>query len=197
MAINPSNFHKDNVIDTCSIWNVLSSKLLYVTSQTAGCKFCCTYFVYYECLDKPRKNPKQEEKELQNIFRQEYKRGNFQYQHLTIEDLQDVEILQKRMNVDKGELASIAYAKKVGKAFLTDDQGARKLAAQVMGSKMVQTTPHLLGWLLFISYLGDSDLHLIISEHQKFDRNLKKHFVDAYKIVLDYKLKAFNTKITE
>jgi len=101
------------------------------------------------------------------------------------------------MNLDKGELASIACAKKMGKAFLTDDQKARKLAAQFIASKMVQTTPHLLGWLLFISYLGDSDLHIIIDEHKKFERPLEKYFLEVYKIVLDYKLKALGSIINE
>jgi predicted nucleic acid-binding protein len=200
MAIDPSNFHKNNVIDTCAIWNLLSSKLLYTTSQKAGCQFCFTYFVYYECLHKPRKDPKPEEIELQDRFRHEYNnRNNNQWQchHLTIEDLQDVEVLQKRMNIDKGELASITYAKKTGKAFLTDDQKARELAAQFITAKMVQTTPHLLSWLLFISYLSDSDLQPIIKEHKYFYRPLEKYFSKVYRMVLDYKLKAFSNTTTE
>ncbi|MEH1869449.1 MAG: hypothetical protein V7K69_31240 [Nostoc sp.] len=197
MGIDPSNFHKYNVIDTCAIWNILSSKLLYITANNAGCLFCCTYFVYYECLYKPRKNPKQAEIELQNRFRQEYENGKFKYYHLTIEDLQDVEVLQVRKKKDKGELASIVFAKKTRQAFITDDRGARIEAAKSMDSKMVQTTPHLLAWLIFINYLSDSDLQSIIREHKKSDRPLEKHFLDAYKIVLEYRLIALSPKITE
>ncbi len=197
MGIDPSNFYKYNVIDTCAIWNILSSKLLYTTANNAGCLFCCTYFVYYECLYKPRKNPKQAEIELQNRFRQEYENGKFKYYHLTIEDLQDVEVLQVRKKKDKGELASIAFAKKTRQAFITDDRGARIEAAKSMDSKMVQTTPHLLAWLIFINYLSDSDLQSIIGEHKKSDRPLEKHFLDAYKIVLEYRLIALSPKITE
>ncbi|MDZ8064453.1 MAG: hypothetical protein RMY64_02265 [Nostoc sp. DedQUE08] len=197
MVIDPSNFHKYNVIDTCAIWNILSSKLLYTTANNAGCVFSCTYFVYYECLHKPRKNPKPAEIELQNRFRQEYENGKFKYYHLTIEDLQDVEILQARKKKDKGELASIAFAKKTRQAFLTDDRGAKKLAAQTINSKMIQTTPHLLAWLIFVNYLSDSDLQPIISEHKKSERPLEEHFLNAYQIVLDYRLKAFNPQITE
>ncbi|MEH2338045.1 hypothetical protein [Nostoc sp.] len=197
MGIDPSNFHKYNVIDTCAIWNILSSKLLYTTANNAGCLFCCTYFFYYECLYKPRANPKQAEIELQNRFRQKYENGKFKYYHLTIEDLQDVEVLQVRKKKDKGELASIAFAKKTRQAFLTDDRGARIEAAKSMNSKMVQTTPHLLAWLIFINYLSDSDLQPIIDEHKKSDRHLEKHFLDAYKIVLEYRLIALNPKITE
>ncbi|MDF5724128.1 MAG: XRE family transcriptional regulator, partial [Rhizonema sp. PD37] len=71
----------------------------------------------------------------------------------------DVEILQKRMNLSKGELTSIVFAKKTRQAFLTDDQKARKLASKVMQSDQVQTMPHLLGWLFFVSYLNDNDFH--------------------------------------
>jgi predicted nucleic acid-binding protein len=188
MVIDPSNFHKYNVIDTCAIWNILSSKLLYTTANNAGCLFCCTYFVYYECLNKPRKNPKQAEIELQNRFRQEYENGKFKYYHLTIEDLQDVEVLQVRKKKDKGELASIAFAKKTRQAFLTDDTGAKKLAAQSMNGKMVQNTPHLLAWLIFVNYLSDSDLQPIIDEHKKYNRHLEEKFLNAYKIVLEYRL---------
>lgn len=197
MGIDPSNFHKYNVIDTCAIWNILSSKLLYTTANNAECLFCCTYFVYYECLYKPRKNPKQAEIELQNRFRQEYENGKFKYYHLTIEDLQDVEVLQVRKKKDKGELASIAFAKKTRQAFITDDRGARIEAAKSMDSKMVQTTPHLLAWLIFINYLSDRDLQSIIGEHKQSDRPLEKHFLDAYKIVLEYRLIALSPKITE
>ncbi|HEY9802888.1 MAG TPA: hypothetical protein V6D25_21170 [Leptolyngbyaceae cyanobacterium] len=193
MAINPSSFHKLNVIDTCAIWNLLSSNLLYITANQAGCLFCCTYFVYYECLQKPRKNPKQVERELQNRFRQEYERGKFKYYHLTIEDLQDIDVIHERKKVDKGELASIAFAKKTRQALLTDDQGARKLAGRVITSQMVQTTPHLLGWLLFISYLNDNDLQKIIKEHKEVERPLEKYFLEVYHMVLNYRLKGINT----
>ncbi|GAX38635.1 hypothetical protein [Nodularia sp. NIES-3585] len=96
---------------------------------------------------------------------------------------------------ERYKLEFIAFAKKTRQAFLTDDQGARKLAAQVMPSNMVQTTPHLLGWLLFISYLNDNDLQKIISEHQKFHRPLKKYFLEVYTMVLEYKLKAFTNSV--
>lgn len=189
MAVNPSKFHQFNVIDTCAIWNILSSRLLYETANGAKCSFCCTYFVIYECLHKTRKNPKPEEIELQNRFRKEHASGKFKDYHLDIEDLQDVEVLQNKMKIDKGELASIAFAKKTSQAILTDDQGARKLAAQFMHQSMVQTTPHLLGWLLFKSYLSDSDMEHIINEHKKCNRPLEKYFRDIHNKVCDYKLK--------
>src|SRR6266498_1749955 len=93
MAINPSRFHLLNVTDTCAVWHILSSRLLYATANSAGCSFCCTYFVYYECLHKHRKNPSKEDIELQDRFRGECRKGTFPSYHIDIEDLQDVMIL--------------------------------------------------------------------------------------------------------
>lgn len=198
MGIDPSQFRKLNVADTCSIWNILSSQLLYTAAQSAGCLFCCTYFVYYECLYKPRKNPHPEEIELQNRFRQKYQNGKFKDYHLDIEDLQEMALLQKRKNLSKGELASIAFAKKTNQAFLTDDRKAKKLALEVMARDMVQTTPHLLGWLFFINFLSDSDLNPIINEHKRYYRPLASYFTEVYSIALDYRLKLLsNTRDTD
>lgn len=187
MAIDPSHFETLNVADTCSIWNVLSSRLLYVTARSVGCLFCCTEFVYYECLYKARKNLTKEDVELQNRLRKECQNGDFNKQHLDIEDLQDVALLQKRKNLSKGELASIALAKKKRQAFLTDDKKARKLAEEVMEQRMVQTVPHLLGWLYFTNCLGDSDLNRIIEEHEECCRPLASYFKEMYLIALQYR----------
>lgn len=191
MAIDPSQFYKLNVADTCSIWNILSSQRLHTTAQIAGCYFSCTEFVYYECLHKPRKEYKPEDIELKNRLQQAIKEGKFKNYHLDIEDLQEVAILQKRKNLSKGELASIAFAKKTSQAFLTDDQPARKLAEEVMIRQFVQTTPHLLGWLFFTNFLGDSDLKKIIEEHKECKRPLAQYFTDMYNRALDYRSKLY------
>ena len=60
MAIDPSSFLVLNVADTCAVWNVLSSKNLYQASIASGCNFCCTAFVEYECLIRPRKKTRPE-----------------------------------------------------------------------------------------------------------------------------------------
>lgn len=189
MTIDPSQFHKLNVTDTCAIWNILSSKLLYMATKAAGCSFCCTNFVYYECLHKPRKTYTQEDIELQNRLRQAIQNGEFKTCHLELEDLQEIEILQKRKNLGKGELASIAFAKKTSQAFLTDDTKARKLAKEVMARQFVQTTPHLLGWLFFTNFLSDRDLQPIINEHKQHNRPLSQCFTEMYNRALDYRAK--------
>lgn len=187
MTVNPSIFYLHNVADTCSIWNILSSNTLYATASSAGCSLCFTHFVYYECLYKPRKFISTEEEELRQRLREQISNGHIASYPIDIEDLQEIAILEKRKNLSKGELSSIAFAKKTRIAFLTDDQGARKLANQVIDSKMVQTIPHLFGWLFFIRRLNDKDKELIIKEHKRFKRPLSPYFEKIYLTALHYR----------
>lgn len=175
-----------NVTDTCAVWNILSSRLVYSTARSAGCSFCCTYFVHYECLHKPRTNPTKEERELQARFRKECEDGGRSTFHLDIDDLQDVAILQNRNRLSKGELSSIVLALKIRHAFLTDDQKARKLAGQATGQQMVQTTPQLFGWLFFAGLLVDADKGSIIEEHSKLKRQLGQYLEEMYYRALQY-----------
>ena len=188
MTVDPSHFELHNVTDTCAVWNVLSSLIFYTNASSAGCRFCLTYFVYYECLFKPRSNPTQEELDLQDRLRKERSKGAFQSHHLDIEDLQDIIILENSKRLSKGELSSIAFARKTRLAFLTDDQKGRKLAEQVMDRNKVQTTPHLFGWLYFTNRLGDRDKDRIIQEHSQFSRPLAVCFEEMYQEALRCRL---------
>lgn len=188
MAIDPSYFELHNVADTCAVWNVLSSLILYTNASSAGCKFCLTHFVHYECLFKPRRNPAKEELFLQDRLRKEHNKGAFQKYHLDIEDLQDIIILENRKRLSKGELSSIVFARKTRQAFLTDDQKARKLASQVMDRTKVQTTPHLFGWLCFSNRLGDVDKDHVIQEHCQLRRPLAVYFEEMYQEALRCRL---------
>lgn len=188
MAIDPSQFHLHNVTDTCAVWNVLSSRILYSRARDAGCDFCITRFVLYECLHKPRKNESQAELQLQERLQQERDLGRFQDYALEISDLQDVHIMEKRQRLSKGELVSIAFAKKTRQAFLTDDQKARKLGRDELAPKMVQTTPHLFGWLFFTGRLSDGDKEEIIRQHSEFGRPLAPYFEAMYNRALKYRL---------
>jgi hypothetical protein len=188
MAIDPSQFHLHNVTDTCAVWNVLSSRILYSRARDAGCEFCITRFVLYECLHKPRRNESQVERRLQQRLQQERGLGRFQDYALEISDLQDVHIMEKRQRLSKGELVSIAFAKKTRQAFLTDDQKARKLGRDELPPNMVQTTPHLLGWLFFTSRLSDGEKSVILEEHKSFGRPLATHFDQMYQLALHYRL---------
>lgn len=64
MALDPTNFSKAAVADTCSVWNMLSSRKLYQATMDAKLHFCVTPMVLYECLWKPRSSMTQEKDEL-------------------------------------------------------------------------------------------------------------------------------------
>ncbi len=189
MSLDPSQFQKLNVADTCAIWNVLSSWLLYERAKSVGCSFCCTNFVHYECLHKPRKTYSDADRVLQTRLQKALQDGQFKSYHLDLEDLQEVDILQKRKKLGKGELTSIVFAKKTNQAFLTDDKGARNLAEEVMTRRFLQTTPQLVGWLVFTSLLSDYDVNSIINEHKTVEQPLAKYFREMYERALDYRLK--------
>jgi len=180
MALDVSSFNVLVVTDTCAVWNVLSASGVHRTAIAAGCCFSLTSFVLYECLVKPRKSIKDADLELQRRLRTARASAQFQAYSLDVEDLQDVEILERRRKLSKGELSSIAFAKKTRQAFLTDDQGARKLATAVMEPSFVQTTPHLVGWLVFAGRLGDSDIDGIVDEHEGLGRPLAKFLREMY-----------------
>lgn len=176
MPLNPTNFIKFNVTDTCSIWNILSSSVLLNAAKSAKCIFCCTAFVQYECFDKPRKSTTEKERNLQVRLKREQTQGQFSVYHLELEDLLDVEVLQERRNLGKGELSSIAFARRTRQGFLTDDQGARKLARTALPENQVQTTPQLFGWLIYGLFLTDGDKDTVIAQHISYGRPLKEYF---------------------
>lgn len=169
------------------MWHLLSSTLLYSTARSAGCTFCCTRFVEYECLDKPGPRQSRGHEELQRRLREELRQGRISSHSLSLEDLDDIAVLQSRKRLGKGELSSIAFARRIRRALMTDDQKARRLAEKVMDVQMVQTTPHLLGWLVFSSLLADHDKNSIIAEHEAFDGKLRSHFETMYLRALQYR----------
>ena len=180
MSIDPSFFYLHNVTDTCAVWNVLSSRTLYVRSRNAGVVFVFTRFVLYECLYKPRKAVSACDEELRSRLRAAQKELSFVTYPLDITDLQTIELLENRKTLGKGELSSIAFALKTRQAFLTDDQKARKLAREVLQNSVTQTTPHLFGWLFFTSCLTDADKDNIIKEHKEMRRPLAEFFEQMY-----------------
>ncbi len=180
MNIDITKFNKINVIDTCAIDNLLSSATLYRAARTSNCSFCYTKFVEYEMLYKSRKKLDEKSKELQQKLKDETTAKRFECHNLSIDDLQEIEILEQRKRLGGGELSSIAFAKKINQNFMTDDSKARKLGISVLGNKRVQTTPHLVGWLFYNRDLIDSDFSVIISEHQEYNRPLSQYFEEAY-----------------
>ena len=183
MAIDPSKFHPVNVADTCSVWNVLSSARLHSAAKDARCDFCITSFVYYECMVKPRKFLTNADQELRKRLYAEQRTGAFQAHSCSVDDLQDVRVLESRKRLGMGEISSIAFAMKIGHAVLTDDQKARKLA-EAAGHRLVQTTPHLFSWLIFTRRLGDTDVSLVVDQHKTFGGDLAPYLDQAYRLAL-------------
>lgn len=178
MTGNVSQFEPLNVADTCSLWNILASKLLSSTADAAGVKLCSTTFVRYECLHKSGP-PRPERKELQKRLNARIDNGSIQCYPIDIEDLQELEILRNRKRVSVGELSVIIFARKTRQAVLTDDIGAQKLARQELGAALVQSTPHLFAWLYFNSHMNDADKDQIVADLKSFKRSLHPH-LDAY-----------------
>lgn len=190
MAIDPSKFHRSNVADTCSVWNLLSSPTLHTAARDAHCDFCITTFVHYECLIKPRaKPPTDAENELIRRLHREQTQGRFATYSCGIDDLQAIRLLENRKRVGKGELSSIAFAMKINQAVMTDDQKARRLA-QDAGHPLTQTTPHLLSWLIFNGRLADGDKDTVITQHEAMGRPLAPHFRTAYELALQCRVNA-------
>lgn len=188
MTIDISNFHKINVADTCAVWNLLSSAVLYQTAISVGCVFSCTAFVEYECLRKPRKTLTPIDIKLQDALRKEQEKERFLVYHLAIEDLLEIDVLENRRKLGKGELSSIAFAKRTNQAILTDDQKARNSAMSAIETSFVQTTPHLVGWMFYHNFLGDSDKDAIILEHNSHNRPLAKFFEIVWQQACEYRL---------
>ncbi|MCF8098422.1 MAG: hypothetical protein K9K65_11305 [Desulfarculaceae bacterium] len=197
MSIDPSKFQLHNLTDACSVWNLLSSLLLFSRSINGGCNFYCTVYVIYECLYKPRKDPTESDKQLIERLKDQRIKGNFNTYPLSIEDLQDYEILQRRKRLGAGEISSIAYAKKTGLVFLTDDQKARKFAIEILGGDFVQTVPHLVSWLCFSDIISEAEVDIIIAQHTEFRRqrrgNLEAFFIKAKDEALRCRLMAAQT----
>lgn len=181
MAVDVTHFYLYNITDTCSVWNILSSNTLLEAALTAKCYFACTAYVSYECLVKPRKAPTKADGILRARFVRQRSLGRFTEFQLSLEELEDVAILERRQKLGKGELSSIAFARRNRQAVLTDDQKARRLAAEVCDRGMVQTTPQLVGWLFFTAKLLDSDLQTLLKEHLEANRPLGKYFEETYR----------------
>jgi len=188
MNIDITKFSKDNVVDTCSIWNIISCVKFYTITIDIVTQFALTEYVVYEALYKERKSENPLEEKLKIKLRKEIDLKNFKVYNISIADLQEVEILKNRKNLGMGEISSIAFAKKSKNlCFLTDDQNARKFSSDIVKVN-TQTTSHLLGWLFYDGHLLDGDLQDIIDDHNSFNRPLEKYFKEVYEVALSFKL---------
>lgn len=187
MAFDPRYFPNMLVVDTCSVWNMLSSRSLSSAAFSSKRIFCITPMVVYECLYKKRKiTPEADEM----IGRLMVARGNgsFPVQECSLEDLVQVSNMAPS-RLSSGELSCIAMAHKISTvAVMTDERLARSFAEKKL-SLVVETTPRLYGWLHFHQLLSDSDHQNVINEHERYEkRPLTKFFNDTYEMALQYRL---------
>jgi hypothetical protein len=171
-----SSFKLGNCTDTCAVWNVLSSAVLARATFASKCAFAITSYVLYECLHKPRSRIDPSDVELQQRLRREREAGRFTEVSIEIEDVQALAALPLRKRLGHGELSAIAFARRARTAFLSDDRGAQRFAEELLGREAVQTTPQLLGWLVFRGVIVDSQIDVICAEHAAVERKLGKPF---------------------
>lgn len=188
MTIDIAKFNKINVIDSCAIWNVLSCDLFFLRAFEYQCNFIVTGYVEYECLVKARAVPSKMDDEIKTKFRRLLTSGKFSRQTLTIEDIQEVEVMRASKKLGRGELASIAYAKKIGQSVLTDDRKARTYAKEILGSDRAQTTPHLFGHLILKNLITETEVEGIIQDHNACGRPLEKYFRECFLYALQIRL---------
>ncbi len=74
--------------------------------------WCYTSFVEYEVFYKPVKKETPIIIKQRQQLREETRKKRFRCEHLSISDLQEIEILENRKKLGKGELSSIAFARK-------------------------------------------------------------------------------------
>ena len=175
-----STISKFSVIDTCAILNLLSSDRFYNVVISENFQFCYTSFVEYEALYKRVKTVTPEIINQRAKLQLETAKKRFRCERLSIDDLQEVKILESRKKLGKGELSSIAFAKKINLPFMTDDKKAQKLGEDILGKDNVLTSPRVLGWLYFNRILIDSDHKLIIAEHTKNGRKMTNVYNSIY-----------------
>jgi hypothetical protein len=185
---DPSTFHLMVVTDTCSVWNLLSSRRLFEAANSAKIFFCITPMVLFECQNKPRKKVTPAKQELLKRFQAARKGGAFPVQPC---DLDDLEIITREapIGLGSGELSCIAVAYgTMTFGVMTDEKQARRFAEKHL-NLIVETTPRLYGWLHFHRHLLDADHSVVISEHEQFEeRPLTKFFQTMYEAALHHKL---------
>ena len=94
MTIDITSFHKVNIIDSCSIWNILCCNLFYSRALENQCEFSITKYVEYECLYKPRSNESSFDTEIKKRL---HRNINISAVHVTLYRLEDKGYLKSEM----------------------------------------------------------------------------------------------------
>ena len=166
----PERFALVNVTDTCAIWNVVGSATLFKAARKSGLSFIITNTVYYECFVKYKGTaPSPEHEELRIRLREYIHRGDVSRIELTIDDLQELIGVARRLGVDRrlgyGEMACVALARHLRQAVLTDNKRDFRAIGELVDGRL-QTTPRLLGWLYLDGGLTDGEVKDVIEQHR-------------------------------
>ncbi|MDD5456894.1 MAG: hypothetical protein PHV30_07675 [Candidatus Margulisbacteria bacterium] len=186
--INYASFFTINITDSCSIQNIIASNRIFRASLLAKCYFSITRYVEYESIYKKRKSSKSGEQELIKKIQKAISENSIKVCDITIDDLNDRLIADNRKRLGMGEISSIAFAKRTGLGFLTDDKPAKKFALKSLEASKVQSSIHLVGWLFYFRHLVDTDIDLIIREHTYHNRHFGEHYRKAYEKAMQYRL---------
>jgi hypothetical protein len=188
MSFDPACFSRVSIVDTCAVWNMLSSKKLNQAAIQAKLTFCITPVVLYECLQKTRSTVTEQQEFLMTRLRNERAAGRFPVEECSLEDLLTVSA-KAPGKLGSGELSCMATAYRIRSiAVMTDEKLARKYSEEKLGL-LIETTPRLYGYLHYHHHLNDGDHAEVIGEHEKFEkRPLTKFFTEAYHVALRTKL---------
>jgi len=190
MALDPTRFSPASVADTCSVWNMLSSRKFYQAAIDARLHFCITGMVLYECLQKPRSYVSPERTEMMRRLEHARRSGGFPIQPCSLDDLAEIS-RQAPRGLGSGELSCIAVAYRVRSiALMTDEKQARHVASTKFALN-VETSPKLYAWLHYRQHLGAGDHADVISEHERYEaRPLSRFFQEAYEEAMRCRLMA-------
>jgi hypothetical protein len=102
------------------------------------------------------------------MLKRELEHGShFQVVNLTVNDLREIGRLREVRRIGFGELSSIILAAKLRKGFVSDDVKARRLAETQFPEIDTRTIAHLVGWLVFLADLSDSDIGGIVEDSRR------------------------------
>lgn len=168
-----TSFPMVSTVDCCSVWNIICSQTLALAAKLHGHHFILADYVRYECLVKPRSAITPLGAALREKLQGELSSGKFfSVAAVSVEDLREVAAhVGQTKAFHQGEFAALALANKLGNGFITDDQRARSVGERVLGVSRVRTTPHLVGWLVYIGRLTDSDVPQVISDNTEFSES--------------------------
>lgn len=130
---DPDSFLPDNVVDSCSVSNILASPTLTDAAFKSRFTGCITATVEYECLRKPH-GGRPEHQEVQRRLRGLLEDGRIRVHPIGLGELQEIHVLAERRRLGRGELSCLVFAKSVGISVMTDDRKGTKFARRILGA---------------------------------------------------------------